>query len=221
MKILLAEDDLNLGNLLSVLLKKQSIQTKWVQDGKEAYNEVYNDGYDVLVLDWMMPKLSGIELCKTLREEEYQGKIIMLTAKDTIEDRVNGLNSGADDYLVKPFDINELVARLHALTRRHGTYSGEKLEYGDYTLDSNSYTLEYKGKSTEIRAREFRLLELLMRNHGQVLPREVILERVWGIDSDISENNLDVHIRMLRKKISTISDDELIITVRGVGYYVK
>jgi len=221
MKILLAEDDLNLGNLLSMLLKKQGIKVTWVKDGKEAYDAVYNDGYDVLVLDWMMPKLSGIGLCKRLREDEYQGKIIMLTAKDTVEDRVNGLNSGADDYLVKPFDINELVARLHALSRRHGTYSGEKLEYRGYTLDANSYTLEYKGKSTEIRAREFRLLELLMRNHGQVLPRDVILERVWGIESDISENNLDVHIRMLRKKISTPSEDDLIVTVRGVGYYVK
>lgn len=221
MKILLAEDDLNLGNLLSTLLKKQSIQVTWVKDGQEAYQEIYNDGYDVLVLDWMMPKLNGVELCRTLRQEDYQGKIIMLTAKDAIEDRVNGLNSGADDYLVKPFDIHELVARLHALTRRQGTYSGEKLEYRDYVLDANSYTLEYKGKKTEIRAREFRLLELLMRNHGQVLPRDVILERVWGIDSDISENNLDVHIRMLRKKISTLSDDELIMTIRGVGYYVK
>lgn len=221
MKILLAEDDLNLGNLLSLLLKKQGIKTIWVKDGKEAYDEIYNDYYDVLVLDWMMPNLDGINLCKLLRSEDYQGKIIMLTAKDTIEDRVNGLNSGADDYLIKPFDINELVARLHALTRRQGTYSGEKLEYRGYILDANSYTLEYQGKSTEIRTREFRLLELLMRNHGQVLPRDIIIERVWGIDSDISENNLDVHIRMLRKKISALSEDDLIITVRGVGYYVK
>ena len=221
MKILLAEDDLNLGNLLSMLLKKQGIQTTWDKDGEEAYKKIYNDSYDVLVLDWMMPKLSGIELCLRLRAEDYQGKIIMLTAKDTIEDRVQGLNSGADDYLVKPFDINELVARLHALTRRHGTYSAQRLEHRGYILDANSYTLEYKGKKTEIRAREFRLLELLMRNHGQVLPRDVILERVWGIESDISENNLDVHIRMLRKKISTLSDEDLIVTVRGVGYYVK
>lgn len=221
MRILLAEDDLNLGNLLSLLLKKQGIKTIWVKDGKEAYDEIYNDYYDVLVLDWMMPNLDGINLCKLLRSEDYQGKIIMLTAKDTIEDRVNGLNSGADDYLIKPFDINELVARLHALTRRQGTYSGEKLEYRGYILDANSYTLEYQGKSTEIRTREFRLLELLMRNHGQVLPRDIIIERVWGIDSDISENNLDVHIRMLRKKISALSEDDLIITVRGVGYYVK
>ena len=221
MKILLAEDDQNLGMLLSQLLKKQGIKVTWTKDGEAAYDEVYNDGYDVLVLDWMMPKLSGIELCQRLREEEYQGKIIMLTAKDTIDDRVEGLNKGADDYLVKPFDINELIARLHALVRRHGTYSGEKLEHNGYVLDANSYTLTYKGQSTEIRAREFRLLELLMRNHGQVLPREVILERIWGIESDISENNLDVHIRMLRKKISSISKEELIFTVRGVGYYVK
>lgn len=221
MKILLAEDDLNLGNLLSLLLKKQSIKVTWTKDGQEAYDQVYSDGYDVLVLDWMMPQLSGIDLCKRLREEEYQGKILMLTAKDTVEDRVNGLNSGADDYLVKPFDINELIARLHALTRRHGTYSGEKLSYRGYTLDANSYTLTYRGKSVEIRAREFRLLELLMSNRGQVLPRELILERVWGLDNDISDNNLDVHIRMLRKKINSLSDEELIVTVRGVGYYVK
>lgn len=221
MKILLAEDDKNLGNLLSILLKKQGIKLTWVENGTDAYKEVYNDGYDVLVLDWMMPGLSGIQLCKRLRQEEYQGKILMLTAKDSIEDRVEGLNNGADDYLVKPFDINELIARLHALTRRQGTYSGEQLKYGNYLLDTNSYTLGFKGKTIEIRAKEFKLLELLMRNHGQILPREVILERVWGIESDISENNLDVHIRMLRKKIATISDEDLIITVRGVGYYVK
>ena len=115
MKILLAEDDLNLVKLMSMLLKKQNILTTWVQDGEEAYNKVYADGYDVLVLDWMMPKLSGIELCAKLRDEEYQGKIMLLTAKDTVADKVQGLNAGADDYLVKPFAMEELVARLNAL----------------------------------------------------------------------------------------------------------
>lgn len=221
MLVLLAEDDTNLGSLLSLMLKKQGIQTTWVKDGEEAYDEVYKDGYDVLVLDWMMPKLNGIELCKKLREEDYHGNILMLTAKDTIEDRVKGLNNGADDYLVKPFDLNELVARLYALNRRQGGYSGNVLAYRNYKLDSNSYTLEYNGKSTEIRPREFSLLKFLMLNHGQVIPRDVIMTKIWGIDNDISENNLDVHIRMLRKKISGISDEGLIMTVRGVGYYVK
>ena len=219
--VLLAEDDINLGNLLSQMLKKQGIKTKWVKDGKEAYDEVYNDGYDVLILDWMMPELSGIELCRKLREEEYGGNILLLTARDAIEDRVRGLNDGADDYLIKPFDINELVARLYAMCRRHGNYSGKVFEYCGYRLDSNKYTLEYNGKSIEIRSREFNLLKFLMLNHGRVLPRDVILTEIWGIESDVTENNLDVHIRMLRKKISVISDKELIFTVRGVGYCVK
>lgn len=118
MKILLAEDDINLGKLLSMLLKKQNITVNWVQDGEAAYDAVYADGYDVLVLDWMMPLLSGLDLCKRLREEDYQGKILLLTAKDTSADKVQGLNSGADDYLVKPFELEELVARLNALCRR-------------------------------------------------------------------------------------------------------
>ena len=105
MKILLAEDDINLGKLLSMLLKKQNITVNWVQDGEAAYDAVYADGYDVLVLDWMMPLLSGLDLCKRLREEDYQGKILLLTAKDTLADKVEGLNSGADDYLVKPFEL--------------------------------------------------------------------------------------------------------------------
>lgn len=221
MNVLLAEDDVNLGNLLSLLLKKQGVKVNWAQDGESAYQATYNDVYDVLILDWMMPKLSGLELCRRLREENYQGKILMLTAKDTVDDLVEGLNNGADDYLVKPFDIKELVARLNALSRRHSSYVGEKIEYRGYVLDTNSYTLEYKGKSVEIRAREFKVLELLLRNHGQILPRELIIERIWGLESDITENNLDVHIRMLRKKISTLTEDELIATVRGVGYYVK
>lgn len=154
MKILLAEDDINLGKLLSMLLKKQNITVNWVQDGEAAYDAVYADGYDVLVLDWMMPLLSGLDLCKRLREEDYQGKILLLTAKDTLADKVQGLNSGADDYLVKPFELEELVARLNALCRRQGQYSAEKLRYGAYTLESSTYCLAYGERRVELRPRE-------------------------------------------------------------------
>ena len=221
MKILLAEDDTNLGKLLSMLLKKQNINVNWVQDGKAAYAAVYADGYDVLVLDWMMPLLSGLNLCKRLREEEYQGKILLLTAKDTLADKVQGLNSGADDYLVKPFEMEELIARLHALCRRQGQYSAENLRYGEYTLESSTYCLAYGERRAEPRPREFKLLELLLRNRGQVMPRAVLQDRIWGIDSDVTENNLDVHIRLLRKKIMGLNGEELIKTMRGVGYYVE
>lgn len=221
MKILLAEDDINLGKLLSILLKKKNITVNWVQDGEAAYDAVYADGYDVLVLDWMMPKLSGLDLCKRLREEDYQGKILMLTAKDTLADKVEGLNNGADDYLVKPFELEELVARLSALSRRQGQYSAENLRYGDYTLESATYCLTYEERRVELRPREFKLLELLLRNRGQVMPRAVLQDRIWGIDSDVTENNLDVHIRLLRKKIMELNGEELIKTMRGVGYYVE
>ena len=221
MKILLAEDDINLGKLLSILLKKKNITVNWVQDGEAAYDAVYADGYDVLVLDWMMPKLSGLDLCRRLREEDYQGKILMLTAKDTLADKVEGLNNGADDYLVKPFEMEELIARLSALSRRQGQYSAENLRYGDYTLESATYCLTYGERRVELRPREFKLLELLLRNRGQVMPRTVLQDRIWGIDSDVTENNLDVHIRLLRKKIMELNSEELIKTMRGVGYYVE
>ncbi|WP_299447873.1 response regulator transcription factor [uncultured Phascolarctobacterium sp.] len=221
MKILLAEDDLNLGKLLTMLLKKQNINTVWAQDGEEAYSKVYADGYDVLVLDWMMPKLSGVELCRRLREEDYQGKILLLTAKDTVADKVQGLNAGADDYLVKPFAMEELVARLHALCRRQAAYNVSNLSYGDYVLEAGTYCLAYGEQRVELRPREYKLLELLLLNKGHVMPRAVLQDRIWGIDSDVTENNLDVHIRLLRKKISSLHNEELIKTLRGVGYYVE
>ena len=221
MKILLAEDDVNLGKLLSILLRKRNIAVTWVEDGEAAYDRVYSDGYDVLVLDWMMPRLSGVELCQRLRDEEYQGNILLLTAKDTVADKVQGLNAGADDYLVKPFDVEELVARLNALCRRQTQYSGANLTYGNYVLEAGTYCLVYGEKRVELRPREYKLLEILLRNKGQVMPREILQDRIWGLESNVTENNLDVHIRMLRKKILELNNEELIKTMRGVGYYVE
>lgn len=221
MKILLAEDDLNLGKLLSVLLRKRNISVAWVMDGETAYEQIYSDGYDVAVLDWMMPRLTGIDLCRRLREEEYQGKILLLTAKDTVADRVQGLNAGADDYLVKPFDIEELVARLYALCRRHDQYVADNLICGGYTLEAATYCLVYENRRVELRPKEYKLLEFLLRNKGRVIPRAVLQDRIWGIDSEVTDNNLDVHIRLLRKKIAQLNNEELIKTMRGVGYYVE
>lgn len=221
MKILLAEDDLNLGKLLSIMLRKRNITVVWVTNGEEAYEKVYGDGYDVLVLDWMMPRLSGIDLCKRLRDEEYQGNILLLTAKDTVMDKVQGLNAGADDYLVKPFDMEELVARLNALCRRQAQYKSANLTYGKYVLETSTYCFVYGTKRVELRPREYKLLEMLLRNKGHIMPREVLQDRIWGLESNVTENNLDVHIRMLRKKIMELNNEELIKTMRGVGYYVE
>ncbi len=221
MNVLLVEDDHNLGALLVALLKKEKIKVTWAQDGKEAYKLCYNDSFDIIIMDWMLPGISGIDLCSCLREEEYPGKIIMLTAKDSIEERVAGLNSGADDYLVKPFDIKELIARLEALMRRPVQYVSKDIIYGDYVLKRDNYILEYKQKSIELRPKEFKILELLLRNRGRIITREILLDNVWGVNNDVTDNNLDVHIRFLRKKIEDISQENIICTARGIGYYVK
>ena len=221
MKILLAEDDLNLGKMLKNILSKNKVNVKWVTDGKAAYNECYADSYDVVVLDWMMPVMDGMEVCRRLRGDEYQGKILMLTARDTLDDKVSGLNAGADDYLVKPFAIAELLARLNALVPRQGSYVEASVAYKGFVLDSGDYTISYGGQKVQLRPREFKLLELLLRNAGKIIPRDVILERVWGIESDITENNLDVHIGALRRKLKEIKGESLIKTVRGVGYMAE
>lgn len=221
MKVLLAEDDKNLGRLLQNLLKKENIKTDWVEDGKAAYEQCYRDGYDVLVLDWMMPGMDGITLCKQLREEEYQGKILLLTARDSVEDKVAGLNEGADDYLVKPFEMAELLARLYALTRRQGSYKQESFEHSGVILALKDYTVSYQNSKVRLRPREFKLMELLLINAGQILPRELLLERIWGIDGEVTENNLDVHIRSLRLKLASIGAESLIKTIRGVGYILR
>lgn len=221
MKVLLAEDDRNLGRLLSMLLRKENIAVDWTENGREAYDKCYSDGYDVMILDWMLPEMSGVELCRRLREEEYSGKILLLTARDTVEDKVEGLNSGADDYMIKPFDVQELIARLNALVRRQGQYTADNIMYGNYVLERSSYSLACGRQKIELRPREFKLLEILLNNRGQIIPREILQERVWGINNDVTENNLDVHIRLLRKKIMTLAGENIIHTVRGVGYYVE
>lgn len=221
MKILLAEDDNNLGKLLKALLGKEGIDVDWVEDGQAAYAKVYSAQYDVLVLDWMMPKLSGLELVQHLREEEYEGKILLLTARDAVADRVTGLESGADDYLVKPFEMVELVARLKALARRPDQLIMQDLTCGNFTLSSQHHALIYEDRYVELTPREYRLLEMFFQNKGRVLPREYVQDRIWGIESEITGNNLDVYVRKLRQKIAALTDETLIETMRGVGYRVN
>ena len=221
MKILLAEDDINLGKLLSMLLKKQNITVNWVQDGEAAYDAVYADGYDVLVLDWMMPLLSGLDLCKRLREEDYQGKILLLTAKDTLADKVQGLNSGADDYLVKPFAFAELMARVRAMTRKAAGNSHNVYTVADLVLDTGSKKVTRGGNDISLSAKEFALLELLMRNKGIVLSRDKIENSIWNFDYEGGTNAVDVYIRYLRKKVDEGYSCKLIYTVRGSGYVLR
>lgn len=219
MHVLLAEDDVKLGRLTKYMLEQNKIQTEWVQRGDEIYDYAMYDDYDVLVLDWMMPGESGVDACRRLRNAGYQKAILLLTARDSVEDRVTGLDAGADDYLIKPFEFAELLARLRALGRR----SSKKLQQdvvtvGDLTIDRTSKVLKKGEQVIQLSPREFQILDLLVHNKGIVVPREIILDRIWGLESDISSNNIDSYVKLIRKKLDQAECQVSINTVRGVGY---
>lgn len=218
--ILLAEDDDRLGELIVHMLQKSGYnQVDWVKDGDDAYDYCMAAHYDLVVLDWMMPGCTGVEVCERLRNEGYAGAILMLTARDSLHDRIEGLDAGADDYLVKPFELEELLARLRALGRRNFAPLLEEIVImDDVTLNRSSHSIERGNEAASLSPREFQLLDLLHRNKGSVLPRELILERIWGYDSDVAPKIVDATIKLLRKKLEPFGKSDIIHSIRGVGY---
>lgn len=219
MHILLAEDDPKLGRLIHYRLEKEAHNVDWAQDGLEA--EAYLDGseYDLIILDWMMPEKSGMELCRQLRAQGDHTPVLMLTAKDAVQDRVQGLDAGADDYLIKPFAFEELLARIRALGRRSvRSWQDEVLTAGDLTLNLRTYEVTRNGKPILLTKREYQLLAYLMKNAGQTLTREMIMDAVWGLDADVTPNTVDAYISLLRKKVDTPQAPKRIQSVRGLGY---
>lgn len=223
MNILLAEDDERLGELVAHMLKKKAgWRVEWVMTGDEAYEYAMAAHYDILLLDWMMPGGDGAGTCRKLRKSGYQGAILMLTAKDSLQDRVEGLDSGADDYLVKPFELEELLARIRALSRRnYAPLLQETVEIGSLTLDRSCFTVGRDGDRLQLTPREFQLLDLLAANKGQVLARELILDRIWGYDSEVSSKIIDATVKLLRKKLEPFGMEECIQSIRGVGYKLE
>ncbi|WP_017754112.1 response regulator transcription factor [Calidifontibacillus oryziterrae] len=223
MLILLVEDDKRLGNLVAHMLKKQKHQVDWVQNGEDAITYTKITNYDLIILDWMMPKKDGITVCKELRALGYDGAILMVTAKDGLEDRVKGLDYGADDYIVKPFEFAELFARIRALARRTTKpfVQEEILTAGSIKLNVVTHTVEKDGVEILLTPKEYQLLELFLRNPNQTLPRDLLIDRIWGIDSEVNSNNLDALVRLLRKKIEDGQKNHLIQNIRGVGYKIE
>ena len=223
MRVLLAEDDTKLGKLTKYMLEQNKISAEWIQRGDEIYDfAMYNDEYDVLILDWMLPGESGVEACRKLRKAGYQKAVLLLTARDSIEDRVTGLDAGADDYLVKPFEFAELMARLRALGRR----SSQKLqqdttEVGRLTLDRISNQLKKGEQDVQLSPREFQIFDLLVQNIGIVVPRDIILDRIWGLETEVSSNNIDSYVKLIRKKLEQADGGVQINTIRGVGYKLE
>ncbi|USG65004.1 response regulator transcription factor [Brevibacillus ruminantium] len=220
MQILVAEDDLVLGQLIAHLLKKKGgYQVEWVTTGDEVFDYAIDAHYDVLILDWMLPGVDGVHICQRLRREGYAGAIIMLTAKDALEDRINGLDAGADDYLVKPIEIDELLARIRAVSRRNFAPLQEQLiELDTIKINLTNRTVFDDQVEIQLTPREFQLLDLLIRNKGQVLSRELIYERIWGFDAEVSLKTIDATVKLLRKKLNWNNGKDFIQSVRGVGY---
>jgi DNA-binding response OmpR family regulator len=222
MQILFAEDDMRLGDLVYNMLLRQDMDVDWVQSGDNALLYIPKKTYDVIILDWMMPGKSGLQVCRELREDGYTGGILMLTAKDTVDDLVVGLEGGADDYLVKPFEFKELLARIRSVARRSRvTIREEIIKAADLELNRGTKTAKRGERVIQLTGREFQVLDLLMQNYGRVLPKEVILDHVWGLESEVSHNNLEAFVRLLRKKIDPPGTVELIHNVRGVGYKLE
>jgi len=220
MYLLLVEDDTRLTRLLKHLLSREGHTLEIAADGHQARSFLAEGQYDLLILDWMLPGVTGIELCQEARRAGFNGGILMLTAKDSLEDRLEGFAAGADDYLLKPFEPPELLARIEALGRRiHLPLQEKELTVGSWTLDCTARLLKHQnGSESELTQREFQLLELLMRRAGQSLPREVIFDRVWGRDQAVTDNTLDATLRLLRKKLASMHEQQPIQTLRGLGY---
>jgi DNA-binding response OmpR family regulator len=221
MRILIVEDDRKLANQIQKGLNENSYSTFTASDGRDGLEAALQGGFDVLVLDVMLPGLDGFSLVRKLREVKVTTPVLLLTAKDDPEDIVQGLDAGADDYLTKPFSFKVLMARLRALARRKTVDPAHDLKVADLVLDPASREVRRAGAPIPLTRTEFMLLEFLMRNSGRVMTRERLFEAVWGADRDVDQNTLEQYISMLRAKIDTPGTRKLIHTSRGVGYVMR
>lgn len=220
MRILVVEDEAKIARFIKKGLSEDGYAVDVARNGEEALSFAASAPYDVVILDLMLPRIDGITVCRRLRESDLSVSILILTAKDSVEDRVAGLDAGADDYLVKPFAFAELLARIRALLRRPKGLSHNLLQVGDLELDVAMRRVVRAGSAIELTPKEYSLLEYVMRNRGQVLTRTQILEHVWNYDFYAGSNIVDVYIRYLRKKIDEEHEEKLIKTIRGVGYSI-
>ena len=221
MRLLLIEDDASLQEIVSKRLKAEGYTVDSCTDGESGYAYAAGLSYDCVILDIMLPKLSGLEILKRLRAAGSKANILLLTAKDSIDDRVTGLNAGADDYLVKPFAFEELLARIRTIMRRTGENRENLLALDDLQMNVNDHTVTRAGERIELTSKEYALLEYLMRNPGRVLTRTQISDHVWNNEFAYDSNIVDVYIRYLRNKIDKAHGKKLIQTIRGTGYALR
>ncbi len=217
MRLLLVEDDELLGDAVKTGLTQFGYVVDWVKDGETARSVIKTESFELIILDLGLPKLSGIGLLQSIRLDQNTTPVIILTAFESVEDRIKGLDSGADDYIVKPFDLNELGARIRALVRRSQGRADTALQYRNITLDPAAHSVLMDDVPVNISRREFSLLQKLLENSGQVLSRDQLMQSIYGWDEDVDSNALEVHIHNLRKKLKAT----FIRTIRGVGYMAE
>ena len=221
MRILIVEDEISLVDALTEIFK----QSKWMADtaynGKDGLDFGLSGIYDVIVLDIMLPKMNGLEVLHKLRNQNIKTSILLLTAKSEVQDKIKGLDTGADDYLTKPFSVEELLARIRALSRRRGEFVGDTLSFGDLSLVKNTYELVCKDQSIKLGIKEYQIMELLFTNQRQILPKELFVEKIWGYNCEAEYNSIEVYISFLRKKLSLLNTSVKISTTRGVGYFLE
>ena len=220
MRILIIEDDHKIANAIKKGLEQESYAVDVSYDGQDGYGQANTIDYDLIVLDRMLPQINGLQICRALREQKNKTPILMLTARDKVSDKVEGLNAGADDYLAKPFSFEELLARIRALLRRPQEFVNNLLTVADLTLDCVTFEVKRNARSINLSSKEFALLEYLIRNPNRILTKDNIISHVWDYDADILPNTVEVYIGYLRNKIDKIFENEppLIHTIRGFGY---
>ncbi len=221
MRILIVEDEKKVAGFIKKGLEEETYAVDVAYDGEEGYHLAEMNQYDMIILDLMLPKMDGLEVLTRLRDKKVSTPILLLTAKDEVEDKVTGLNKGADDYLTKPFAFSELLARLRSLLRRGQVETQTELKVGDLSLDMVSHKVNRNGEEIELTGKEYSLLEYFMRNEGKVLTRTMIAEHVWDYNFDTFTNVIDVYVNHLRKKIDKKYPAKLLHTLRGVGYVMK
>lgn len=221
MRILLIEDEIGLAEGIAAVLEKDKYSVDTVHDGLSGLDYALSGIYDVILLDIMLPKLNGLDVLRNLRKESISTPVLLLTAKSEVDDKINGLDAGADDYLTKPFVIGELLARIRALTRRKGDIIDQTLTFGDLSLNRNTNELFCSQLVVKLGLKEYQMMELLMTNPKQIVAKDRIVEKVWGYDDETGYNNVEVYVSFLRKKLNYLHSTVQIITTRGVGYSLE
>lgn len=222
MRVLLVEDEEGLSQALTEIFKKNRINIDAVLNGKEGLEFAESKAYDVIILDIMLPGIDGITILKTLRENHNNVPVILLTAKDEIQDKIEGLDAGADDYLTKPFSTGELLARVRALSRRKGEVKEDSITFGNLTLSKKNCELQTeKGDAIKLSLKEYQILDLLFEHPHQIITKEQLIEKIWGGDSNAEYNNVEVYISFIRKKLENLRVNVRIRTARGIGYSLE